>query len=73
MRKGNRDSLRRRNLMFPESFDADIAEIRELISAQSDSEVLRRAFMLYKRLLDPNIKNIEVTYQSGEKCRIILA
>jgi hypothetical protein len=38
--------------MLPDSFIQEMAEIRELIGAQSDSEVIRRAFRLYKKLVE---------------------
>lgn len=38
--------------MLPESFEADMAEVREKIGASSDSEVIRRAFRLYKKLME---------------------
>lgn len=38
--------------MLPDSVVAEMAEIRERTGAQSDSEVLRRAFKLYQRLIN---------------------
>ena len=52
MRKGNKDKVKRRSIMLPESIDKDMADIREKTGAQSDSEVLRRAFKLYKKYVD---------------------
>ena len=52
MRKGNKDKLKRRSIMLPESIDKHLAEIREKTGARSDSEVLRRAFKLYKKYVD---------------------
>lgn len=52
MRKGNKNSVKRRSIMLPDSVVAEMAEIRERTGAQSDSEVLRRAFKLYQRLIN---------------------
>lgn len=52
MRKGNDETAKRRSIMLPDSFVKEMAEVREQIGAQSDSEVIRRAFKLYRRLID---------------------
>jgi len=51
MRKSNEETLLRRNLMFPENFVEDIAELRRKTGAQSDSELLRRAFRVYEQIM----------------------
>ncbi len=41
----------RRNLMFPDNLAAQIAVVRRQTGAQSDSEVLSKAFDLYREIL----------------------
>jgi Arc/MetJ-type ribon-helix-helix transcriptional regulator len=44
------DPLKRRSVMLPESFDVDMEKLRAKIGASSDSEVIRRAFRLLKKI-----------------------
>lgn len=72
MRKGNNKEgrLRKRSILLPESFIKEMAEIRERIGAQSDSEVIRRAFNLYKKLIAMD-GEITVVGPDGER-KVIL-
>lgn len=58
--------------MLPQSYVDEMARVRELTGAQSDSEVIRRAFALYKKLVDTNIGEIETTDHSGQKTKVII-
>ncbi|MES2006968.1 MAG: hypothetical protein V4436_02555 [Patescibacteria group bacterium] len=72
-KKGNDDKAkRRRSIMLPQSYIDEMAKVREAIGAQSDSEVIRRAFKLYKQLVNPNIGDIETTDKDGKKTKIII-
>ena len=58
----------RRNIMLPESFVKKLREVREEIGAKSDSEVIRRAFKLLKKLgvLDPKVKPVRSKRKNGK-------
>ena len=58
--------------MLPESLDAEIAQIRELIGAQSDSEVIRRALKLFKRLANPDLEIIIIDPKVDKEIRLII-
>lgn len=66
MRKANGDSLKRRSLMLPDSFLKDMAELRDKLGAQSDSEVIRRAFRLLKKLANEESELIVKNKVTGE-------
>ena len=67
MRKStNGSSLKRRSLMLPDSFDVDMAELRQKTGAQSDSEVIRRAFKLLKKLASEENEVILKDKKTGE-------
>jgi len=76
MPKGNIDKVKRRSIMLPDSTIEDMAQIREETGAQSDSEVLRRAFKLYKKIVADVVRNgneLTITNrQTGEKKVIIV-
>ena len=70
MRKANGDTLKRRSLMLPASFVDEMAELREKLGAQSDSEVIRKAFKLLKRLADDENEVILRDKEFGETTRV---
>lgn len=70
MRRGNEEPVKKRSIMLPDSFVAEMAVVREQIGAQSDSEVIRRAFKLYRRLLGDD-KEVRVKDRAtGEEVRL---
>ena len=73
MRKGNTDKVRRRSITLPDRFVAEMAEVREKIGAQSDSEVIRRAFKLFRRLvIDPDLEITVLDPKTGKETRIFI-
>lgn len=66
MRKANGDTLKRRSLMLPASFDVDLAELRAKTGAQSDSELIRKAFKLLKVLANEQSEVILKDRTTGE-------
>lgn len=75
MRKGNEGEgkARKHSIMLPDAFIEEMKQVRELIGAQSDSEVIRRAFTLYKRLLEIEAAGGKISVdESGGQNRIII-
>lgn len=52
MRKSTTGGVARRNITLPKNVVDEMEAVREQTGAQSDSEVLRKAFKLYKHVLD---------------------
>lgn len=52
MRKSTNGGVVRRNLTLPKAVADEMDAVREATGAQSDSEVIRRAFRLYKHIMD---------------------
>jgi metal-responsive CopG/Arc/MetJ family transcriptional regulator len=72
MRKSTEGTTQqRRNLMFPETLAAELAEVRQKTGAQSDSEVLRHAFRLYKHLLEHHEGSVYVRDKEGKEQKLL--
>ena len=67
MREKGNTGVKRRSIMLPESVIKDLKIIRKKTGAQSDSEVLRRSFQLYKNLVMDQDEIILVDNKTGEK------
>jgi hypothetical protein len=72
-KRPNKDKSEKRTLMMPKSFIKDLAEIRLKTGATSDSEVIRRAFRLYKQLILDEKELVRIDPKTGEAVKIILA
>mgnify|MGYP006908222391 CR=1 FL=1 len=72
MRKSTDGKLVRRHLTFPEPITEQMAEVRKLTGAQSDSEVLRLAFKLYRVVLEKCGGEFTITDKDGKEKTIIV-
>ena len=56
-----------------DSLVAEMAELREKMSAQSDSEVIRRALRLLKRLTnDPDLEIVVTDPKTGKAVQLLI-
>ena len=68
----DKEKLRRRSIMLPASFVDSMGEVRKQIGAKSDSEVIRRAFALYKKIVNPNVDVLLVDPKTGKQIKLII-
>ncbi len=73
MRVANKERSKRRSIMMSDSLVAEMAELREKMSAQSDSEVIRRALRLLKRLTnDPDLEIVVTDPKTGKAVQLLI-
>lgn len=67
-RPPNKDrKMKRHSIMLPESFINDLEELRKRLGAKSHSEVIRRAFKLFKKIAANDGEFETVDRKTGER------
>ncbi len=71
MRNSTDSNLKRRNLTFPDNFVEDMAALRKKTGAQSDAELLRKAFRLYEHIVKHHDGMCYVRDEKGAEQKLV--